>query len=261
MDPVKSSATCEVAHTQVKATAGRPACQSSRPHFPGRPPAQMFSISAVGLCGGTRAIRGEFHAITVEQYTQQVSVRPTVALVLLNILTALLTTCPETEKLLLYPKRLAGRCVLLAAPHLLALSCMLSCWMLNLRWITLPHMPPLNRSGLRGVWCATPCVSAHQHPLAVQRAPTPRFPLYNPSACLQEDWSMYCELLQGCCEHTARCVASQLLLIQSPVSVLSSNLLFFWYNPFTGCKTHIPEQYVHTLTATVIYSRCSKALD
>ena len=57
---------------------------------------QMFSISAFGLCWGTRAIRGEFHAITVEQYTQQVSVHPTVARVLLNILTASLTACPET---------------------------------------------------------------------------------------------------------------------------------------------------------------------
>lgn len=171
MDSVKSSITCEVIYTQVKATIGRPTCQTSRPHFPGLPPtlhshthactesSQMFSISAVGLCGGTRAIRGEFHAITVEQYTQQVSVHPTVALVLLNILTALLTACPETamrkkereKKLLSYPKRLAGRCVVLAVFHLLALSCMLSCWMLSLRWIILLHMPPLNSSGLRGV--------------------------------------------------------------------------------------------------------------
>lgn len=40
---------------------------------------QMFSTSVFGPCRRTKAIMEEFHAITVEQYTQQGSVRLTVA--------------------------------------------------------------------------------------------------------------------------------------------------------------------------------------
>lgn len=87
---------------------------------------QMFSISAAGLCWGTGKIRGEFHVIKVEQYTQQVSVRPTVASYFNNLTDSLPWNNSNTEKkLLLFPQRLARSSVVLTVLHLLALS--LSC--------------------------------------------------------------------------------------------------------------------------------------
>ncbi len=146
---------------------------------------QMFSISAVGLCWGTRAIRGEFYAITVEQYTQQVSVHPTVARVLLNILTA----CPDTARrerrsCCLFQKRLARRCVVLAVFHLLALSCMLSCTV-RIRPPAPPHLLSATCSNL--------------HPPR-----PPQNPLHPSPLRLREDSTVGCTV--PCCAHTVRCV-------------------------------------------------------
>lgn len=211
----------------------------------------MFSISAIGLCWGTRAIIGEFHAITVEQYTQQVSVHPTVAWVLLNILTALLTACPETatrgrRSCCLFQKAWHGSARFSLLFHLLALSCMLSCWILSLHWIILLHMPPLNSSGLRGVWCATRRVSAHPllHTYSVQHVPTPPNPHHPSTLCLREDGRMYSTLL---CTHCQVCVVSlspfwlwAQFLCRAPTSFSSDAI------PLQDAKTWMQNNVTHT---------------
>lgn len=154
--------------------------------------------------------------------------------------------------LLPVPKRLARLCVVFTVFHPLALSCMLSCWILSLCWIILLHMPPLNSSGLWGVWCATRCISAHLllHTHSVQHVPIALQPSSAlPSLSPRRQWDV-----QNVAVHTQSgvCSVSEPVLTLSPVSVLSSKQLFFWWNPFTRCK-HMNATHHHTHTCTVQY--------
>lgn len=131
----------------MKAPNGHPTCQTTQPHFPGCPPtlhtlshtqaesSQMFPISTVGLNKSNYRRISCNHSRTI--YTAgfcSSNCCPSVAQYF-NSLTDSLprNSNKKKRKLLPVPESLAGLCVLLAAFHLLALSCMLSCWIVSLQ--------------------------------------------------------------------------------------------------------------------------------
>ncbi len=200
---------------------------------------QMFSISAFGLCWGTRAIRGEFHAITVEQYTQQVSVLPTVAWVLLNILTALLTAAPkqqqEQEEAAACSRKLGkalpeSRCFSSARP-LLHAKLLESKSVLD---YSVTHASSELLWPARTLMCNTVRIRppAPPHPLgaACSNTPLTQVPPSLPSLSPGRQYDAQCSTLAG-----VRSI-SEPVLTRSPVSVLGSNQHFFCYKHFTGCK-------------------------